>query len=72
MEDKNMEKYEETKNLEKYELAFDELCIEDREDVITICSAAQEKLRKAFKIDINDPRIIGVMFSKILIHSLLN
>lgn len=60
-----MEKYEETKSVEKYEVVFDELCIEDKEDIITICSAAQEKLRKAFKIDINDPKILGVMFSKI-------
>jgi hypothetical protein len=48
---------------EKYEKYFDEICKEDVNDVLTICSAASQIIYEKFKIKLDDPKITATIFS---------
>jgi hypothetical protein len=50
--------------MEKYETYFNEICTEDVEDVLMICTTASKRLWDLFKIKVDDPKMIAVIFSK--------
>lgn len=49
---------------ERYEKYFDEICKEDIDDVLTICSTASQIIYEKFKIKLDDPKITATIFSK--------
>jgi hypothetical protein len=49
--------------MEKYEAYFNEMVQENEEDILTICETASRSLNDDIKIPINDPRLIGCIFS---------
>ena len=49
---------------ETYLSIFDEICREDEEDILRICSVASQKLNDLLKLPFDDPRLVGVIFSK--------
>ena len=49
---------------ETYLQIFDEICREDEEDILRICSVASQKLNDLLKLPFDDPRLVGVIFSK--------
>ena len=50
--------------MEKYESYFNEICTEDVKDVLMICTTASKRLCDLFKIKIDDPMMVAVIFSK--------
>ena len=50
--------------MEKYITYFNEICSEDVEDVLMVCTTASKKLRDRFKIKVDEPRMIAAIFSK--------
>ena len=50
-------------DLEKYEVFFNEHCVEDIEEVITICEAASITIKDRFKTRFDDPRLLAVTFN---------
>lgn len=53
-----------TEKRERYLNYFDEICVEDQEDVITVCDTASMVFYSRFKFKIDDPKLYGVIFSK--------
>jgi len=49
---------------ERYEKYFNEICKEDIDDVLTICSTASQIIYERFKIKLDDPKITATIFSK--------
>ena len=49
---------------ERYEKYFSEICKEDVDDVLTICSTASQIIYEKFKIKLDDPKITASIFSK--------
>jgi len=49
---------------ERYEKYFSEICKEDVDDVLTICSTASQIIYEKFKIKIDDPKILATIFSR--------
>lgn len=64
------EKQQERKKL-KYEQYFDEFCIENEEDIITVCDIASKSLENKFGNRIADPKIIAIIFNSCY-YSILN
>lgn len=52
-------------NVEKYKLYFDEVCVEDIEDIIAIGSVAKSEIYSRFKIKFEDPKLLVATWSKI-------
>lgn len=50
--------------MEKYLQYFNEICTEDVEDVLMICTTASKRLRDRFKIKIDEPKMLAAIFSK--------
>ena len=50
--------------MEKYLQYFNEICTEDVDEVVMVCTTASKKLRDRFKIKIDDPKMIAAIFSK--------
>ena len=49
---------------ERYEKYFNEICKEDEDDVLTICSTASQIIYEKFKIKFDDPKQVATVFSK--------
>jgi hypothetical protein len=49
---------------ERYEKYFNEICKEDVDDVLTICSTASQIIYEKFKIKLDDPKITATIFSE--------
>lgn len=49
---------------EKYLAYYDEICVEDKKEVLDICTTASQVINDRFKIPFDDPKLLGVLFSK--------
>ena len=48
---------------EKYLTYFDNFCVEDTDEVLTICQAAKKKIYNRIKMRFDDPKLLGTVFS---------